>query len=428
MIVANDTIRVWKENIPAHWQVLPLKYTITYNDDKLTDQTDENFEFDYVDIGSVTYGKGIETFQHMKFSDAPSRARRIVKPKDVIMSTVRTYLKATAEIEEHNNPIIVSTGFMVMRARNGVMLPDFLGYIAQSDGLVSEIECQSYGASYPAINAEEIAGLSIPLPPIPEQQAIVRYLDAKCAVIDEAIKRHKKIIEKVEEYRTNTITNMVTKGLCETPMKDSGSIWYGSIPCDWEIKRFKYIATVKSNLVDPEPYMELPQIGPDLIEKDSGRLIGERTVAESGVISGNHLFYEGQLIYSKIRPALNKVVIAPFTGLCSADMYPIEATINSEYLKWLMLSKPFVEQARIIAEIRVKMPKINQEELGNVVCVVPTDEAQAKIATAIQDMCEKAQESIDKHNSVINKLEEYRKSIIYNAVTGKIDCRTEAVE
>ena len=54
MIVANDTIRVWKENIPAHWQVLPLKYTITYNDDKLTDQTDENFEFDYVDIGSVT--------------------------------------------------------------------------------------------------------------------------------------------------------------------------------------------------------------------------------------------------------------------------------------------------------------------------------------------------------------------------------------
>lgn len=428
MIVANNTIRVWKEHTPAHWQVVPLKYVITYNEDKLSEQTDDDYEFDYVDIGSVTYGKGIENFQHMKFSDAPSRARRIVRPNDVIISTVRTYLKATAKIEEHDNPVIVSTGFMVMRARVGVILPDFLGYIAQSDGFVSEIECQSYGTSYPAINAGEIAGFSIPLPPLTEQSAIVSYLDAKCAVIDEAIKRHKKIIENVEEYRANTITNMVTKGLCETPMKDSGSIWYGSIPCDWEIKRFKYIATVKSNLVDPEPYMELPQIGPDLIEKDSGRLIGERTVAESGVISGNHLFYEGQLIYSKIRPALNKVVIAPFTGLCSADMYPIEATINSEYLKWLMLSKPFVEQARIIAEIRVKMPKINQEELGNVVCVVPPDEAQAKIATAIQDMCEKAQESIDKHNSVINKLEEYRKSIIYNAVTGKIDCRTEAVE
>ena len=428
MIVANNTIRVWKEHTPAHWQVVPLKYVITYNEDKLSEQTDDDYEFDYVDIGSVTYGKGIENFQHMKFSDAPSRARRIVRSNDVIISTVRTYLKATAKIEEHDNPVIVSTGFMVMRARVGVILPDFLGYIAQSDGLVSEIECQSYGTSYPAINAGEIAGFSIPLPPLTEQSAIVSYLDAKCAVIDEAIKRHKKIIENMEEYRANTITNMVTKGLCETPMKDSGSIWYGSIPCDWEIKRFKYIATVKSNLVDPEPYMELPQIGPDLIEKDSGRLIGERTVAESGVISGNHLFYEGQLIYSKIRPALNKVVIAPFTGLCSADMYPIEATINSEYLKWLMLSKPFVEQARIIAEIRVKMPKINQEELGNVVCVVPPDEAQAKIATAIQDMCEKAQESIDKHNSVINKLEEYRKSIIYNAVTGKIDCRTEAVE
>ena len=93
MIVANDTVRVWKEGIPEHWQVMPLKHAITYNEDKLSDQSDDEYEFDYVDIGSVTYGKGIETYQHMKFGDAPSRARRIVQPKDVIMSTVRTYLK-----------------------------------------------------------------------------------------------------------------------------------------------------------------------------------------------------------------------------------------------------------------------------------------------------------------------------------------------
>ena len=208
-------------------------------------------------------------------------------------------------------------------------------------------------------------------------------------------------------------------------MKASGSDWYGDIPSDWEVKRFKYIAKVMSNLVDPEPYKDLPQVGPDIIEKDSGRLVGIRTVEESGIISGNHLFYEGQLLYSKVRPALNKVVTAPFTGLCSADMYPIEAEINSEYLKWLMLSKPFTEQTRIIASIRVKMPKINQDELGNVVCVVPPTEEQEKIAMAIQEMCNKVQTSIDKHNDIINKLDEYRKSIIYNAVTGKIDCRTE---
>lgn len=104
-------------------------------------------------------------------------------------------------------------------------------------------------------------------------------------------------------------------------------------------------------------------------------------------------------------------------------MYPIEAEINSEYLKWLMLSKPFVNQTTIIAEIRVKMPKINQDELGDVVCVVPPDEEQPVIAKAINAMCDKVQTSIDKHNNVILKLEEYKKSIIYNAVTGKIDCR-----
>lgn len=289
----------------------------------------------------------------------------------------------------------------------------------------NEMDKGSAQSTVPSVRLPMLKDFAVCLPPHKEQQSIVRYLDSKCSAIDEAIKRHKKIIEKLEEYRKNNITRLATKGFGHSTTKDSGSDWYGNIPSDWEVKRFKYIAKVMSNLVDPEPYMNLPQVGPDIIEKDSGRLVGKRTVEESGIISGNHLFYEGQLLYSKVRPALNKVVTAPFTGLCSADMYPIEAEINGEYLKWLMLSKPFTEQTRIIASIRVKMPKINQDELGDVMCVVPPTEEQEKIALAIREMCDKVQTSIDKHNDVINKLDEYRKSIIYNAVTGKIDCRKE---
>jgi len=280
------------------------------------------------------------------------------------------------------------------------------------------------GTTQMNLNAQKVYEMFLLQPPIPEQQSIVSYLDQKCAAIDEAIAKHRQIIEKLEEYRSIQISSMATKGINpDSPLRVSGTDWYGKIPKNWEIKRFKYVAEVKSNLVDPKPYMALNQIGPDLIEKNSGRLVGSRTVEEAGVISGNHLFHAGQILYSKVRPALNKVVIAPFDGLCSADMYPIETSMDAEYLKYQMLSKPFAEQVRIIAMIRVKMPKINQDELGDVLCVVPPMGQQKEIASSITEMCNQIEAVISRHNEIIEKLEEYRKSIIYNAVTGKIDCR-----
>ena len=148
-------------------------------------------------------------------------------------------------------------------------------------------------------------------------------------------------------------------------MKDSGVAWIGEIPADWQIVKFSRIASVKCNLVAPDDYLELPQISPENIEKGSGKLLSYKTVEESGIISGNHLFHKGQLLYSKIRPKLNKVCIAPFPGLCSADMYPIESKQNIRFLMYCMLSDAFVGQVSMITEDRVKMPKINQDELSS---------------------------------------------------------------
>ena len=83
--------------------------------------------------------------------------------------------------------------------------------------------------------------------------------------------------------------------------KDSGVQWLGEIPGHWGCVPFKRVATVKSNLVHPDDYLELPQISPDCIEKNSGRLLSWKTVADSNVESDNHLFYKGHIIYSKIR-------------------------------------------------------------------------------------------------------------------------------
>ena len=114
----------WIGEVPAGWEVKSLKFTATINDDTLLENTDPDFEFDYVDIGSVDYVEGISSKETMIFENAPSRARRIVKSGDTIVSTVRTYLRAIASIGEFDKPLIVSTGFAVVRPKT--VYADFL--------------------------------------------------------------------------------------------------------------------------------------------------------------------------------------------------------------------------------------------------------------------------------------------------------------
>jgi type I restriction enzyme S subunit len=206
----------WVGKIPEKWKIIPLKYVITYNDEALPETTDTEFEFDYIDIGSVSYGRGIEQYQRMQFKDAPSRARRIVQCNDVILSTVRTYLKAVAAMPEHDIPIIVSTGFIAMRAGESIK-PNYLKYVAQSNTFVSNIEAKSYGISYPAITPSEIANTHIALPPEKEQLIIAEYLDTRCAEIDSILANTEKQLAVLDAYKKTIIYEYVT-GKNEVPV------------------------------------------------------------------------------------------------------------------------------------------------------------------------------------------------------------------
>ena len=131
------------------------------------------------------------------------------------------------------------------------------------------------------------------------------------------------------------------------------------IPENWAWCRFSQVISIASNLVDSSKYLEYKHIAPDNIEKGSGKLLPCKTVAEDKVISNNHFFRKGQIIYSKIRPLLRKCVIAPFDGLCSADMYPLKTVADDAYIVKLLLSDMFNKQVADICASRVKMPKIN---------------------------------------------------------------------
>ena len=214
-------------------------------------------------------------------------------------------------------------------------------------------------------NWQDMKKITIPMPDLNEQEKIAAFLDTKCSEIDALFMDIQSEIDSLEEYRMSIINEVLRCGI-------SGKSKHKEV-------RFKYIATVKANLVPPIFFLEYPQVSPENITKNTGKLLSYSTVEDSGIISGNHLFYKGQIIYSKIRPNLNKAIIAPFDGLCSADMYPIEAKINSKYLLYAMLSRHFVEQVTLIMQDRVKMPKINQDELGNIGVYIAPDIEQKEI-------------------------------------------------
>lgn len=195
------------------------------------------------------------------------------------------------------------------------------------------------------------------------------------------------------------------------------------LPEGWVWCHFIEVSTISSNLVSPELYQDFLHLAPDNIVKGTGYLLKCRTVREDHVRSNNHMFRKGQIIYSKIRPALKKAVIAPFDGLCSADMYPLYVYICTDYFLWFLLSDFFTVQV-IKNDTRVKMPKTNQDELVRVIVPVPPIDEQRRIAskvTQLMTMCDEF-EAAEKELDVLEEhfFDYLPKSILQAAVQGKL--------
>lgn len=174
-----------------------LKHLVATNQRALPENTNPDYEFNYIDIGSV--GRGIldEPPQQLAFASAPSRARRTVKDGDTIISTVRTYLRAVWPVTGPTDDLVVSTGFAVLTPGPDLE-PRYLGWLAQSDLVVEEVVARSVGVSYPAINATEIGDIRVPLPGITFQRAIADYLDAETSRIDALIEKKQRMAELIE--------------------------------------------------------------------------------------------------------------------------------------------------------------------------------------------------------------------------------------
>ena len=229
----------WIGQIPEHWEVERHKDLSKLNRESLTNETAPFYQFKYIDISNVNQQGIVSKPELIQFNEAPSRARRILTKNDIIVSTVRTYLKAVAFINFDATNYVASTGFAVLTPSKRVV-PKFLAHYCQSDLFVNLVVKNSVGASYPAINAIEFACLFVIAPPLPEQKTIAQYLDTKTQAIDKKVNLLQQKIDYYKELRKAIINQAVTKGLDKkVTMKDSGINWIGQIPEHWEVRRVK---------------------------------------------------------------------------------------------------------------------------------------------------------------------------------------------
>jgi len=204
-----DTKIPWLGKIPIHWEIKQIKHVVQINPETLPENTSPNYTIQYLDISNIDKIGGIGINQEFLFADAPSRARRIVRAGDTIISTVRTYLKAVAFFENPLENQVVSTGFAVLRSKTDVY-PKFLKWFVLSKEFIERVVAHSVGVGYPAINPSELASLPIWIPTYEEQFNIASFLDRETLIIDSSILKIRKIITKLQEYRTALISAAVT--------------------------------------------------------------------------------------------------------------------------------------------------------------------------------------------------------------------------
>ena len=268
----------------------------------------------------------------------------------------------------------------------------------------------------------------IPVVSADEQHTIANYLDIKCAEIDALIAAKEKTNALLTERRQSIIYEAVTKGLNpDTPMKDSGIEWIGEIPEHWKVERLK-------PHIDFNPKTAIPEYG----EEDSVSFIPmdclrrgvhtSQTVDYSKVKSGYVDFAEGDILMAKVTPCLENGNLAiagnliDGVGFGSTEINVIRCkSIHREYLFYILQCKTYVDRAVADMYGVAGLKRLNPSFIPNTKYPMPSIEEQQGIAEHLASTCSEIDELVASNERTIEKLKEYRQSVIYEAVTGKIE-------
>jgi type I restriction enzyme S subunit len=423
----------WLGDVPEGWEVAPLKFVATYNDDVVDETTPPDTEILYVDISAVDALDGIKMKEPMLFSAAPSRARRRVKHGDTIVSTVRTYLRAIARVRTPEENLIVSTGFAVIRPRADLS-PDYVGNVLSASYFIEQVIARSTGVGYPAINASDLARIPVAIPPLAEQTAIAEFLDRETAKIDELVAEQRRLMELLKEKRQAVISHAVTKGLNpHAPMKPSCIEWLGDVPEHWEVMAIKRIVS--------EPITDGPHETPEFLDEGVPFVSAEAVSSghiDFSKIRGHISAQDNERFSQKYAPKLHDIymvksgattgVTAIVEGRTDFNIWSPLAVIRCGeksapyFVLNFMRSRNFAEGVTLNWSFGTQQ-NIGMGVIGNLACTIPPLPEQTAITDFLETELHKFDTLTAEAQRAIDLLQERRTALISAAVTGQIDVR-----
>lgn len=430
--------------VPEHWDVRRLKYLVSINDDVLPESTDPDFTIQYVDISNVDHSRGIHSFDTTTFGAAPSRARRIVRHGDTIVSTVRTYLRAIASIRRPAPNMIVSTGFAVLRPRSSLFSSGFAYHALGAPGFIDHVVAQSVGANYPAISANQIGSIPIAVPPVSQQHAIAGYLDRETAKIDALIRQKEALVKRLDEHRVTLVSRTVTRGLPPAEarkagldphpkLKPSGVEWLGEMPEHWEVRRLKFVArrSIKNGLgeaaIHDDPdwprYIRITDIASSRkLHGGTFKSLPPALAAKATVEAHDILFAAVGATYGKsYYHASHEAPVACFAGYLVRFSPDVDQVAPAFVAYW-------AESHAYWALIRSRVVQATIENFSafkykNLCVPVPPPHEQHAIASYLDRETTKIDRVAELARQEIHLLREYRTRLISDVVAGKVDVR-----
>lgn len=399
---------------------LPMLYTIPAN-------------WRWIEMGKVVICKSGFPFDSSRFSSEKDGKKPLIRIRDVVRGKTETYTDENCPEEYIINCDDILIGmdgdFNVAKwqsekallnqrvcniySSSDLLNNDYLFYYLPDP--LKKINDATPSVTVKHLSTKTLCKASIPMPPLSEQKRIVSHIESLFSKLDEAKEKAQAVVDGYEDRKAAILHKAFIGDLTEKWRKEN------KVSNQWRTVCFDEVADVRSNLVDPSEYQGYPHIAPDNIEKKTGRLLEYRTVAEDKVKSGKHLFHSGQILYSKIRPYLSKVIIVDFDGLCSADMYPIDAKENMllRFLWYYMLSDDFLLQASS-AGSRSVLPKINQKELSGLLVRTTIEKEQIEVVRILDTLLQSIQNTKDIAERTIESIDEMKKSILAKAFRGEL--------
>ena len=397
----------WIESLPKEWSITKIGNHFKCRNEKVNDT-------DYPPLSVAKQGV-VPQIETVAKTDANDN-RKLVLMNDFVINS-RSDRKESCGLSKLNGSVSLINHVLFQNGQDYYM--PFVGILFKNYGFAEEFYRWGHGivADLWTTRWQEMKNIEIPLPPLKEQKLIFDFLTNRTSKIDQLISNQEKQIEELKEYRQAIITKAVTKGLDpNAPMKDSGVEWIGNIPCNWETLRLKYCFSVRNEKYENGNY---DYVALENVESFSGKYIATESNAFyslAGTIRANR----NDVIFGKLRPYLSKAFLMAKDCYVSSEfavLYGLGGNRTS-FLKYLLISSKFIDVINS-STYGTKMPRANIDFIRNLEIAIPDVKTQNEIVNYLDETCRKIDRLIDVKVKKIAQLSNYKKSLIYEYVTGK---------